>query len=177
MKSQIEEIKQKIDIVEYIGQFVDLKKAGRNFKGLCPFHQEKSPSFVVSPDRQIWHCFGTCGEGGDVISFLMKWENLEFFEALKELAEKAGVKLENVGDHVTASEIPLPPSASLITRPEEIIASVTEVEEEAAEPVPAPETVITTAKAGEAAPAPEGGAPAPEKSAQGGSAAGRKADK
>jgi len=86
-------------------------------------------------------------------------------------------KLENVGDHVTASEIPLPPSASLITRPEEIIASVTEVEEEAAEPVPAPETVITTAKAGEAAPAPEGGAPAPEKSAQGGSAAGRKADK
>lgn len=95
MKSQIDDVKQKIDIVDYVGQFVALKKAGRNFKGLCPFHQEKSPSFVVSPDRQIWHCFGTCGEGGDVIGFLMKWENLEFFEALKELAEIAGVKLEN----------------------------------------------------------------------------------
>jgi len=95
MNDQTEEIKEKIDIVEYIGQFVKLTKAGRNFKGLCPFHQEKTPSFVVSPDRQIWHCFGTCGVGGDVISFLMKWENLTFYEALKELAEKAGVKLES----------------------------------------------------------------------------------
>lgn len=96
MESGIEEVKKRIDIVEFIGSFITLKKAGRNFKGLCPFHQEKTPSFVVSPDRQIWHCFGACNEGGDVIKFLMKWENLTFFEALKELADKAGVKLANI---------------------------------------------------------------------------------
>lgn len=93
MNNQIEEIKQKIDIVEFIGGFVPLKKAGRNFRAVCPFHQEKSPSFVISPDRGIWHCFGACGEGGDVIKFLMKWENITFIEALKELAKKTGVKL------------------------------------------------------------------------------------
>ncbi|PIZ66015.1 DNA primase [Candidatus Roizmanbacteria bacterium CG_4_9_14_0_2_um_filter_39_13] len=95
MNDQTDEIKGKIDIVEYIGQRVQLKKAGRNFKGLCPFHQEKTPSFVVSADRQIWHCFGTCGVGGDVISFLMKWDNLTFYEALQELAEMTGIVLEN----------------------------------------------------------------------------------
>ncbi|MCR4327094.1 MAG: DNA primase, partial [Nanoarchaeota archaeon] len=79
--------------VEFIGSFITLKKAGRNFKAVCPFHQEKSPSFVVSPDRGIWHCFGACGEGGDAIKFLMKWENITFIEALKELAKKTGVKL------------------------------------------------------------------------------------
>lgn len=89
------EIKSKIDIVEFISQFVVLKQSGRNFKGLCPFHNEKSPSFVVSPDRQIWHCFGSCGEGGDVIKFLMKRENLSFMESLSELARIANVKLEN----------------------------------------------------------------------------------
>ncbi len=93
MENQIEEIKRKIDIVEFIGNFITLKKAGRNFKAVCPFHQEKSPSFVVSPERGIWHCFGACGEGGDVIKFLMKWENITFIEALKELAKKTGVKL------------------------------------------------------------------------------------
>lgn len=93
MENQIEEIKRKIDIVEFIGSFITLKKAGRNFKAVCPFHQEKSPSFVVSPDRSIWHCFGACGEGGDAIKFLMKWENITFIEALKELAKKTGVKL------------------------------------------------------------------------------------
>ncbi|MBP9691123.1 DNA primase [Candidatus Woesebacteria bacterium] len=95
MSNQVEEIKEKVDIVEYIGRHVELKKSGRNFKGICPFHQEKSPSFVVSPDRQIWHCFGTCGIGGDAISFLMKWENLTFYEALKELADQVGIKLED----------------------------------------------------------------------------------
>jgi DNA primase len=93
MENQIEEIKRKIDIVEFIGSFITLKKAGRNFKAICPFHQEKSPSFVVSPERGIWHCFGACGDGGDVIKFLMKWENITFIEALKELAKKTGVKL------------------------------------------------------------------------------------
>ena len=94
MENQIEEIKRKIDIVEFIGSFITLKKAGRNFKAVCPFHQEKSPSFVVSPDRGIWHCFGACGEGGDAIKFLMKWENITFIEALKELAKKTGVTLK-----------------------------------------------------------------------------------
>ena len=93
--SPVDQIKQKLDIVEFIGQYVQLKKAGRNFKANCPFHQEKSPSFVISPDRQIWHCFGSCGIGGDVVTFWMKWENLTFAEALKELAVIAGVQLDS----------------------------------------------------------------------------------
>lgn len=96
MDSAIEEIKKKIDIIEYLGSYLTLKKAGRNFKAVCPFHNEKTPSFVISPDRQIWHCFGACHDGGDIIKFLMKWENITFFEALKELAQKAGVKLPNI---------------------------------------------------------------------------------
>lgn len=94
MSNLNEEIKKRVDIIEFIGQYVKLKRAGRNFKGLCPFHQEKSPSFVVSPDRQIWHCFGTCGDGGDVIKFLMKWENLSYLEALKEFAQRLGIPYE-----------------------------------------------------------------------------------
>ncbi|MDO9028199.1 MAG: DNA primase [Candidatus Roizmanbacteria bacterium] len=96
MENPIEEIKKKIDIVEFIGSFITLKKAGRNFKAVCPFHQEKTPSFVVSPERGIWHCFGACGDGGDVIKFLMKWENITFIEALRELAKKTGVKLTKI---------------------------------------------------------------------------------
>lgn len=96
MESPVEEIKRKIDIIDFIGSFVTLKKTGRNFKANCPFHQEKTPSFVVSPERQIWHCFGACQDGGDVIKFLMKWESVTFFEALRELAEKTGVSLRKV---------------------------------------------------------------------------------
>lgn len=96
MESAVEEIKKKLDIVEFIGSYTTIKKLGRNFKALCPFHNEKTASFVISPERQIWHCFGSCGDGGDVIKFLMKWENITFYEALKELAEKTGVVIKKV---------------------------------------------------------------------------------
>ncbi|PIZ26057.1 MAG: DNA primase, partial [Chloroflexi bacterium CG_4_10_14_0_8_um_filter_57_5] len=92
--SQIDEIKSRIDIVDLISESVKLRRAGKNFSGLCPFHTEKTPSFIVSPDRQTWRCFGQCGEGGDVISFVMKKEGWNFGEALRSLAERAGVKLE-----------------------------------------------------------------------------------
>src|SRR5258708_5563067 len=90
---QVSQIREKIDIVSFISEFIPLKKAGRNFKANCPFHNEKSPSFVVSPDRQIWHCFG-CGKGGDVYTFLMEYERLEFPEALRTLAKRAGIQLQ-----------------------------------------------------------------------------------
>lgn len=90
--SDIDEIKSRINIVDFIGKRVTLKKTGRNFKGLCPFHNEKTPSFIVSPERESWHCFG-CGKGGDIFSFVMEYEHVDFPEALEELAEVAGVKL------------------------------------------------------------------------------------
>ncbi|OGG25708.1 DNA primase [Candidatus Gottesmanbacteria bacterium RIFCSPLOWO2_01_FULL_39_12b] len=93
--TDVELVKSKIDIVNFLGDYITLKKAGRNFKALCPFHSEKSPSFIVSPERGSWHCFGACGEGGDAISFLQKWEGIEFLEALKILAKKTGVSLTN----------------------------------------------------------------------------------
>ncbi len=93
----VDKIKQKIDIVELISEYVPLKKTGRNYKACCPFHNEKTPSFIVSPERQIWHCFG-CQKGGDVFRFLMERENMEFVEALRFLAQKAGVTLTQRAD-------------------------------------------------------------------------------
>lgn len=92
----IDAIKQKLDIKDFVSGYVSLRPAGRNLKGLCPFHKEKSPSFMVNPERQIWHCFG-CGKGGDAFAFLMQYENIEFIEALKILADRTGVELKRVG--------------------------------------------------------------------------------
>src|SRR3972149_11562679 len=91
--SAIDEIKQKLDIVEVIGQYAALKKAGRNLTTLCPFHSEKHPSFFVYPEQQSWHCFGACNTGGDVFAFVMKKEGLDFSEALHLLARRAGITL------------------------------------------------------------------------------------
>ncbi len=90
--SVIEEVQNQSDIVEVISEYHPLKPAGKNFKALCPFHQEKTPSFMVSPERQIFNCFG-CQVGGNVFSFLMKHERLTFLEAVKMLADKSGVRL------------------------------------------------------------------------------------
>lgn len=90
---EVSQIREKIDIVAFLSEYLPLKKLGRNFKTNCPFHNEKSPSFVVSPERQIWHCFG-CSKGGDVFSFLMEYENMEFPEALRFLAKRAGIEIK-----------------------------------------------------------------------------------
>jgi len=92
---QVEEIKQRIDIVDLIGSYVELKKAGANHKAICPFHSEKTPSFMVSADKGIFKCFG-CGESGDIFTFIEKIEGVDFPEALKILAERAGVKLKRI---------------------------------------------------------------------------------
>jgi DNA primase len=92
MPNPVEDIKDRLDAVEVIGKYVPLKKAGHNFKGLCPFHSEKTPSFVVFPDDGHFHCFG-CGQNGDIFTFVMKMENLEFGDALRLLADRAGVTL------------------------------------------------------------------------------------
>ena len=89
----LEQIRQNNDVVEVIGSYFPLKRAGANFRALCPFHKEKTPSFNVNPAKQIWHCFG-CGEGGNVFTFVMKYENLDFIAAVRRLAERAGIKLE-----------------------------------------------------------------------------------
>jgi len=86
-EDKIDEVKSRINIVDLVAGYVNLKQAGRNFIGLCPFHQEKTPSFTVNPEKQIFYCFG-CGEGGNAITFVMKQNNLSFPEAVRYLAGK-----------------------------------------------------------------------------------------
>ena len=88
----VEEVRMKNDIVDVISSYVKLQKKGSNYFGLCPFHNEKSPSFSVSPSKQMYYCFG-CGAGGNVITFVMEYENYSFMEALQMLADRAGVAL------------------------------------------------------------------------------------
>lgn len=95
----VDDIKARLDIVDVVSSYVTLKKTGRNFKATCPFHTEKTPSFVVNAERQSWHCFGACGIGGDAFSFVMRKENMDFSEAMRLLADRAGVTLEERGQH------------------------------------------------------------------------------
>ena len=90
---QTDEIKKKIDVVDLISSYLTLQKAGRNFRACCPFHKEKTPSFMVSSEKQIWYCFG-CNQGGDIFSFIERMEGLDFVGALNLLADRAGVILE-----------------------------------------------------------------------------------
>lgn len=92
--SVVDEIKEKLDIVDIVSQNVRLVKSGQNFKGLCPFHAEKDASFYVYPHQQSWHCFGSCATGGDIFTFVMKKEGIDFAEALRRLAEQAGINLQ-----------------------------------------------------------------------------------
>jgi len=89
-----EDIRNNVDIVDVVGKYVSLQRSGANYKGLCPFHQEKTPSFVVSPHKQICKCFG-CGGGGDVISFIEQIENVDFLDAVKILSRDAGIDLSS----------------------------------------------------------------------------------
>ena len=99
----IQQIRERIDIVDLISTYVSLSKAGQNFKGLCPFHAEKSPSFSVNPGNQYFHCFG-CQAGGDAFTFLMKQENMDFMEALRELSQRAGIALPERRQSISRSE-------------------------------------------------------------------------
>lgn len=98
----IDEVRQTNDIVDVISQYVRLKRSGRNFFGLCPFHNEKSPSFSVSPEKQIFHCFG-CGVGGNVFTFLMKIEGINFVEAVQSLAERSNIQLPTLENNVDSA--------------------------------------------------------------------------
>src|ERR1700756_2913656 len=96
-----ERVKQQADIVRVIGEYVRLKKSGANFTGLCPFHQEKTPSFAVHPVKQIYHCFG-CGAGGDVFKFVMEMDKCDFMDAVRSVAEKCGIAVPRARENSPA---------------------------------------------------------------------------
>jgi DNA primase len=99
----IEDVRSKADIVDIVNEYIPLKKSGRNYKALCPFHNEKTPSFMVSPAKQIYHCFG-CHEGGNVFTFIMNYEHISFGEALKKVAAKVGVKLPQISSKANRND-------------------------------------------------------------------------
>jgi len=96
----VQKVKSRLGIVEVVGSYVDLKRSGKNYKAICPFHTEDTPSFMVSPELGIYKCFG-CGVSGDIFSFVQEIEGVNFYEALKKLADKAGVELEKVPENET----------------------------------------------------------------------------
>jgi DNA primase, catalytic core len=98
--SDLDSIRERVDIVDLVGETVRLQRTGRTYKGLCPFHTERTPSFIVSPDRGSWHCFGSCSTGGDVFGFVMRRDNVDFGEAVRLLAERAGIRLERRDSHI-----------------------------------------------------------------------------
>ena len=106
--SVVDDIKARLDILEVVGQRVPLQRSGRSYKGNCPFHQERTPSFHVFPDRQSWRCFGACATGGDAFSFIMRTENLDFGDAVRELAQRTGVPLQ---ERTSSSEPRVDPTA------------------------------------------------------------------
>ena len=115
MNSDVSEIKSRLNIVDVLSEYIRLDKAGSNWRALCPFHNEKSPSFMVSEERQMWHCFG-CGKGGDVLSFVQEMEGLGFREALKLLADKAGVELRDFNPQKTKEKNRLSEILELATK-------------------------------------------------------------